>query len=161
MFMLNMFTYAKLFTLIPFLLIGLTACQNEGRSLEIQRDDGSKIPFNIDVAKSPEEQSQGLMFVEQIDDDYAMLFSYAEPQFTKFWMQNTLIPLDMLFFDPENKLVHIEYSAIPGDLSPRGPELPICSVLEINGGLAKKLNIIKGAKLITNHNDECLQSSIN
>ena len=155
-----MFIYARLL-IVLVLLTGLTACQEGTQSIIIETTDGAQIEFDVDVAKTVEQQQKGLMFVENMADDTGMIFTYANPQRLSFWMKNTLIPLDMLFFDNTNTLIHIEHEATPGDLNPRGPDEVGCSVLEINGGLAKKMGIETGSKLITELTQECLQSSDN
>ena len=100
---------------------------------------------------------RGLMFVEDMPDDEGMIFLYPCEYPLKFWMKNTLIPLDMLFFDATNTLRYIEYSAQPHDETPRGPEnILTCTVVEINGGLAKEMGIVR-IKLLSDLPQECLQ----
>lgn len=158
-----MFTYAKIFSLC--LIVMLSACLDKAEpvknSITIKTPSGVQAVFSVDIAKTPAQQQKGLMFVEEMADDTGMIFTYNQPSITKFWMKNTLIPLDMLFFDASNHLVHIEKSAKPHDETPRGPDVPICSVLEINGGLAEKLNIDQGSKLLVDFSQECLQSPNN
>ena len=76
-----------------------------------------------------------------------MLFVYETPQPVAFWMKNTLIPLDMLFFDPEGRLTRIQREAQPHDETPRPGGDNVRFVLEINGGLAETLGIDLGAEL--------------
>lgn len=143
----------------------LTACLEKvdhKETITIETPSGQWAVFSVDIADTREEMQKGLMFVEEMTDEEGMIFIYPEPQLTKFWMKNTLIPLDMLFFDKNNTLVHIEHSAQPHDESPRGPDSEdICSVVEINAGLAKETNIEIGSKLMTNLTQECLHSSHN
>ncbi len=153
-----MFTSIKKYIFI-FILVGLAACQENKEQIIIETPSGQQAVFSISIAQTQEQQKKGLMFVEEMPQDEGMIFLYPTPSITKFWMKNTLIPLDMLFFDNNNQLVHIEYSATPHDETPRGPDSPICSVVEINGGLADKMNIATGSKLISNLTQECLQSS--
>src|SRR4051794_33315969 len=53
--------------------------------------------FTIEMALTPEQMAQGLMFRRQMAEDAGMLFDYVTPQPASFWMKNTLIPLDMIF----------------------------------------------------------------
>lgn len=136
--------------------MGLAACQSK-EIVTIETPSGDQAVFSVSVADTIEEQMRGLMFVESMPDDEGMVFLYEVPQIIKFWMKNTLIPLDMLFFDETNTLIHIEHSATPHDETPRGPaDKNTCSVVELNGGMAKKLNITIGSKLITNIAQECV-----
>lgn len=127
----------------------------------IKSNDESHV-FYVDVARTQPELEKGLMFVENMPENHGMIFLYNTPQSVKFWMKNTLIPLDMLFFDDQNILVHIEHQAQPYDETLRGPDnnQNICSVIELNGGQAKQYNIQTGAELFINFEHECLQSTM-
>ncbi len=143
-------------------LIGLTACQfgdDDKQTIIIQTPSGEQVAFDVSVAKTDDEQKQGLMFVDDMPLDEGMIFLYKKPRRSLFWMKDTLIPLDMLFFDQNNELIHIEHSATPLDESPRGPNGKICSVVELNGGVAMSLELGDGTKLLSDLPQECLQSS--
>lgn len=103
--------------------------------------------FRVEVADDPGERAQGLMFRESMPRFAGMLFVYDDPQPVSFWMKNTLIPLDMLFFDASGRLVAIHENAVPGDLTaiPGGDAVQF--VLEINGGAAGALGLAPGAVL--------------
>ena len=160
MSMLNMFSCAKARYIIAgfIVMIGLVACQKNDGLARISIGDRV---MKVDYARTTQEKINGLMFVEQMPEDYGMVFTYPAPEITKYWMKNTLIPLDILFFDENAKLIHIERNATPHDLSPRGPDTPVCVVVEINGGMADKMGIKKGDVLIAKDAQECLQSSLN
>jgi uncharacterized membrane protein (UPF0127 family) len=93
------------------------------------------------------ERAQGLMFRESLPKFAGMLFVYETPQPVAFWMRNTLIPLDMLFFDATGRLTRIASSAVPLDETPIPGGDDIRYVLEINGGLAGSLGIDLGAEI--------------
>ena len=93
------------------------------------------------------ERSRGLMFRESLPKFEGMLFVYETPQPVAFWMRNTLIPLDMLFFDGGGRLVRIKENAAPHDETPVVGGEAIRYVLEINGGLAAELGIDPGAEI--------------
>lgn len=148
-----MFSYAR-YSFLIIALAGIVSCQSKANTIQI----GDHV-FHVDFAATQEQKTKGLMFVETIPDDYGMVFLYDKPAIQKFWMRNTLIPLDMLFFDRNGRLAHIEHNARPHDLTPRGPDIPVCSVVEINGGQAEKRGIDLGDVLIAKELQECLQSS--
>jgi uncharacterized membrane protein (UPF0127 family) len=100
--------------------------------------------FAIDVADDAQERAKGLMFVEDMPMLTGMLFVYERPQSVSFWMKNTLIPLDMLFANPQGEILRIHENAVPGDLTPIPGGAGIQMVLEINGGLAQRLGIAEG-----------------
>ena len=65
-----------------------------------------------------------------------------------FWMKNTLIPLDMLFMDPNGKIIAIARETVPGSLRTISPGVPVKSVLELNGGRAAELGIEPGDEVV-------------
>ncbi|MEJ6398734.1 DUF192 domain-containing protein [Yoonia sp. 208BN28-4] len=109
--------------------------------------DFGQAHFSVDVADDAQERAQGLMFVESMPILSGMLFVYEAPQVASFWMQNTLIPLDMLFAQADGTITHIHPEAIPGDRTSILGGDDIQYVLEINGGLAARLGIKPGAVL--------------
>jgi len=103
--------------------------------------------FQVELADTPQERSRGLMFRESMPRGSGMLFVYEQPQHARFWMKNTLIPLDMLFVDRAGKVIHVHHRAIPGDLSGIDGGTGVFAVLEINGGLAQIYAIETGSVL--------------
>lgn len=112
------------------------------------RGDWGTVRFRIDVADDPRERAQGLMHVEEMPRLAGMLFIYERPQRVSFWMENTLIPLDMIFADEAGRVVNVHSNAIPLDRTPiPGGSDDIVYVLEINGGMAEDLGIDAGTEL--------------
>lgn len=103
--------------------------------------------FAVEVADDAAERARGLMFRESLPRSSGMLFVYEGPQRATFWMKNTLIPLDMVFLDPEGRVLGVHAMARPGDetIIDGGPG--VRAVLEINGGLAARLGIAAGSEL--------------
>ncbi|HEX5354128.1 MAG TPA: DUF192 domain-containing protein [Rhodanobacteraceae bacterium] len=103
--------------------------------------------FSVEVAATPAEQEQGLMNRPSMPADHGMLFVFSEAQPVTFWMKNTLIPLDMLFFDTSHQLVAVKANVPPCKADPckEYPSgVPIRYVLELNAGTAAKLGLRKG-----------------
>lgn len=103
--------------------------------------------FTVEVADEGAERAQGLMFRESMPAGAGMLFVYEAPQKAAFWMKNTLIPLDMIFADATGRVVRVHSDAVPGDTTPIEGGDGIQYVLEINGGLARRMGIAEGAEL--------------
>ena len=102
--------------------------------------------FIAEVARTPEEQARGMMFRESIAPDRAMIFPYNPPQDTAFWMENTLIPLDMIFIRPDGTIARITTAEpLSQELRPSGE--PVSAVLEIAGGRSAQLGIKAGDKV--------------
>jgi len=112
--------------------------------LAIERADGTVFPFRIEIAKTPQEQQYGLMFVKKLAPDQGMIFPYVPPQTVAFWMKNTLIPLDMLFVGPDHKIARIVENAKPQDLTPIPSLQPVEAVIEIKGGQSRTDGIAVG-----------------
>jgi hypothetical protein len=111
------------------------------------RGPGGQARFTVEVADSAEERARGLMFRESLPRSAGMLFVYPAPHSASFWMQNTLIPLDMIFADETGTVTRVHAMAKPLDTTSisGGPGVKV--VLEINGGLAGRLGIAPGTVL--------------
>lgn len=114
------------------------------KRIENYRDTTKKHFFNVQVAKTPKEREIGLMNVKKLSLDSGMLFEYPDNSYPSIWMKNTVIPLDALFIDSQAKVVHIEHNMEPNSLASRKTKKVCKYVLEINGGLAKKMDINEG-----------------
>jgi uncharacterized membrane protein (UPF0127 family) len=111
------------------------------------RDPDSTLRFEVEVMDSDEGRARGLMFRESLPRFGGMLFVYPQPGPVAFWMRNTLIPLDMLFFDETGRLETIHENAVPLDETPIPGGNDILYVLEVNGGTVASLGIDLGAEL--------------
>lgn len=103
--------------------------------------------FSVEVATTPAEQAHGLMDRTSMPADHGMLFVFAQPQPLTFWMKDTLIPLDMLFFDDHLRLVTIRADVPPCKADPcptYASTAPARYVLELNAGTAAKLGARTG-----------------
>ena len=104
--------------------------------------------FMVEIADTPSARMKGLMFREKLDKKKGMLFLFDRVSVQGFWMQNTLIPLDMIFIKEDGKIAKIHPNARPKDLTMIGSGQPVKAVLEINGGQAEKLGIKAGDRVI-------------
>jgi hypothetical protein len=111
------------------------------------RSGASEARFRVEIADDEGERAQGLMFRESLPAFGGMLFVYEAPREASFWMKNTLIPLDILFFDAEGRLLRVHENAVPGDLTPIPSGGEAQFVLEINGGAARRLGLLEDAEL--------------
>ncbi|MFN7178725.1 DUF192 domain-containing protein [Hyphomonas sp.] len=100
--------------------------------------------FTVEIASTPEEIQQGLMFRESLAPDAGMLFDFGQSRPASMWMKNTLIPLDMLFMDETGRVVAIARNAVPRSTRSLGPGVPVRAVLELPGGRARELGIVPG-----------------
>lgn len=118
----------------------------ETSDLVIETASGA-VPFAVELADTPEERAQGLMFRESLPPDGGMLFVYPRDQMIGMWMKNTLIPLDMLFIGGDGHILGIAERTVPLSLRTISSESPARAVLEINGGTAERQGIRAGDRI--------------
>jgi len=110
--------------------------------------DGFEI--TLELAMTPEELAQGLMFRPQLPDNRGMLLVFNEERYPSIWMMNTLVALDLVYLDSTGTVVDIITGAqpCPGEPCPRfTPKHPTKAVLEIPAGTATRHEIAEGATL--------------
>jgi uncharacterized protein len=103
--------------------------------------------FTVEMARTGQQQSQGLMFRTALADDRGMLFPFPDERMASFWMRNTLIPLDIVFIAGDGRIVNIVANATPYSLDHRESLAPVGAVLELRGGLTAQLGIKAGDKV--------------
>lgn len=114
------------------------------RQVTIISRDGKSHVFHVELALTPQQQAHGLMGRTEMAEDAGMLFLFPTEDERSFWMKNTLIPLDMIFIKEDGTILSVHDSARPNDLTSVKSNGPALAVLEINGGVAKKLGIRDG-----------------
>ena len=111
--------------------------------------------FSTEFAVDDASRELGLMNRTQLAADHSMLFIFPDDQPRTFWMKNTLIPLDILYFDKDRKLVSMQVNAQPCKADPcglypstRGDKyVDARYVLELPAGTAGKLGLKLGESL--------------
>ena len=106
---------------------------------------GGQHAVEVEVAATPDSRQRGLMWRRELADGKGMLFIFPEDEVQSFWMRNTLIALDMLFIDSQNRIVGIVEQAQPLTLIARTVNRPSKYVLEVPGGWVGKKGIRSGA----------------
>ena len=142
------------------LVAGLAACQPstsstleqsaaglEQLSLTITATDGRSHRFTVEVARTPEQQTQGLMDRQGLAPDRGMIFPFEVEREASFWMKNTLIPLDIIFIRSDGTIANIEANTVPLSLEPVPSVGPVVAVLELAGGRSAELGITAGSKV--------------
>lgn len=134
--------------LIATVTMGAKSPPREDYSALIEIGDAT---FETEVADTVEKMQRGMMYRPQMADNQAMIFVFPSPRKATFWMKNTLIPLDMLFFDGKGILREVKHNVPPCD-SDDCPTYPTQSeqikyVVELKGGTAEKRQLVIGDKL--------------
>lgn len=104
--------------------------------------------FDVYVARTSEQRQRGLMFVRGMADTTGMLFVYRRSQRQSIWMKNTYIPLDIVFFAADGRIVNIHENAQPLTLKSRRSAEAVNYVLELNGGTSERLHIDTDSRVI-------------
>jgi len=131
--------------LTALMVAASTACSAGGPSVEI---GGER--FSVEIADTQQKQTLGLMYRDEIAQDHGMLFVFSNEAPRSFWMKNTRIPLDILYFDKDLKIVGAALDTQPCRISrcPAYPSTaPAMYVLELNAGTASALGIGLGDRM--------------
>ncbi len=88
------------------------------------------------------------MFRRYMPKNRGMLFDFSSPEPATMWMENTYIPLDMLFIRPDGTVVRIETNTEPLSRRVIAAGEPVLGVLELNGGVCDELGIKPGDKVV-------------
>ena len=115
--------------------------------LTITDDGGHAHAFQVEMATTPQEQETGLMFRTAVPPDGGMLFVFPTVQPEPFWMKNTLVPLDMVFINPDGTIRAIAENTVPYSLAPVDSGGPVLAVLELQGGITAKEDISVGDRV--------------
>ena len=110
-----------------------------------------KTCIDVEIADSKEERVRGLMFREKLEKDKGMLFVFEQEDIHPFWMENTRIPLDMIWISKDKEIVFISKNVQPcaddGICPTITPDEDALYVLEINAGAADKIGIKVGDRI--------------
>jgi uncharacterized protein len=107
-----------------------------------------QLEFLVEMAVSPAQRGQGLMFRESLEEDRGMLFDFGKLQPARMWMRNTYVPLDMLFIDARGRITQIAADTQPLSDAVIASREPVRAVLELRAGVSAKLGIKPGDRVI-------------
>jgi hypothetical protein len=108
---------------------------------------GGPVEVRLELARTPAEQRQGLMYRTALADGAGMLFLFDADTDHRFWMKNTFIPLDMIFIDRDLRIVGIHPNAVPQSTAAVGVGRPSRYVLEVPGGWAARRGVAAGDRV--------------
>jgi hypothetical protein len=135
--------------LIIFSLFAGVACMNcaSGRlftiELSIERAGLQPVIVKTELARTPEERSQGLMHRTQLADGEGMLFIFERDQILSFWMKNTLIPLSIAFITADGRIIEIK-DMQPLDENPVSSSRSVRYALEVPQGWFGRVGVKPG-----------------
>ena len=110
--------------------------------------------FDVEIAQTSAQKAKGLMFRESLKGNQGMLFVFKTEKKHSFWMKNVSFPLDIIWINANKKVVFVSYDSEPCYNNSKciaiQPTASAKYVLEINGGLAKKIGVKEGSQLVFN-----------
>ena len=118
-----------------------------GKILLLGTAAGSLV-INVEFAKTEAERRHGLMYRDTLAPRTGMLFIFGAEAIRSFWMKNTLIALDMVFFDGKGNFVSAQHNVPPLTLVARRSAAPAQFVLELNAGEVAALGINAQTSLV-------------
>lgn len=116
--------------------------------LSITTSDGKRHDYKVEVAATANQQATGMMFRTSVPSATGMIFPMNPPRPAGFWMENTLVPLDLLFIGPNSRIQNIAAGAVPHSRATLSSLGPVMAVLELAGGEAARIGAKPGDKVI-------------
>ncbi|MEZ5464019.1 MAG: DUF192 domain-containing protein [Lysobacteraceae bacterium] len=130
---------------------GLLACSLSACGANLPWVELNGHRYSVEIADDDAERARGLMYRDKLADDHGMLFLFEHEGPQSFWMMNTHIPLDILYFDTEWRLVSVSRNTPPCSSGVNCPSYPSKGpakyVLELKAGQAKAAGLKKGDRL--------------
>jgi uncharacterized membrane protein (UPF0127 family) len=114
--------------------------------LTVKRGGSTVLTLTVEIADTPAAREKGLMGVTKLNDQQGMAFVFPGMQSAPFWMKDTLIPLDIAFWDDAGAVVDMQ-AMTPCTADPctiYNPAQPYRSAVEVRGGLLTKIGLRPG-----------------
>ena len=146
-------------------LLAVSACQPDA-PVETARQPAVAVPFEIDgsltffrdgepittieieLADNDSTRTRGLMDRTEIPPATGMLFTFPTEELQGFWMQNTYVPLDIIYFDADSALVNVQANAVPHQINPTYNSTgPAQFVVEVPAGFARRYGLTQGVTI--------------
>jgi uncharacterized membrane protein (UPF0127 family) len=116
------------------------------QTVEIATKSGVHV-FAVELANTDEKRTRGLMDRKELPEGRGMLFDFQRDQEVSMWMQNTFIPLDMIFIRADGRVHRIAENTEPHSTRIISSGGQVRAVLEVIGGTARKFGIAPGDRV--------------
>ncbi|QXQ05761.1 DUF192 domain-containing protein [Sphingosinicellaceae bacterium] len=145
---LKLLAAALLLALLPVAQVAalpIVAPQAELPRTKLRLDTSSgRHNYSVEIAASPEQQERGLMFRTAMAANQGMIFPFAPPRPASFWMENTILPLDIVFIGADSRVLNVAADAKPYSRDLIQSSGAAAAVLELNAGEAAKIGLKPG-----------------
>jgi len=118
----------------------------ETLALTVETASGKHV-YQVEVARDSRTQARGLMFRNSMPENHGMLFDFGTDRPLGFWMRNTYISLDIIFFRADGIVHRIAADAVPLSEKNIPSGIPLRYVLELNAGQARKIGLKPGDRI--------------
>ncbi len=141
--------------LLPMLLLLATlgGCEGEAGGDKYEWVTINDQKFKLELAITEDQIQTGLMNRASLGENEGMLFIFGEARPRRFWMKNCLIPIDVIYLDPQGRVVSMLEMKPPAKGTPDDEQIyypsqyPAQFAIELNGGMARKLKVEMGQKI--------------
>jgi hypothetical protein len=125
-----------------------TACPNAGlRTARVVFETAKgRFPYTVEVAATSEQQACGMMFRERIAPGTGMSFPMQPPREAGFWMENTLLPLDLIFVSPTGRVLNVRQGK-PHSRDVLSSDGVTADVIELAAGEARRIGLQPGDRV--------------
>ena len=106
--------------------------------------------LQVEVMVKDEDRAMGVMYRPSLPEDHGLVFVFETSDFHGFWMKNCKFPIDMVWLDGEQRVVHLAESVPPCKTEPCPLYTPMRKaqfVVEINAGQARREKAAIGSRL--------------
>ena len=104
--------------------------------------------YRAELAATPEQQAAGLMFRTTMARGDAMIFPFVPARPASFWMENTVLPLDLVFVGADHRVLNIAADAVPYSRALIPSAGPAAAVIELNAGEAARIGLKPGDRAL-------------
>ena len=140
---------AALFFIVAHPVFAQQPMKFDKEPLIILTASGKPLNFTVEIADTNELRQRGLMYRKEMAEDAGMIFDFGPPRRVQMWMENTILPLDMLFVDSTGTIRGIKENAVPYSKDIIDSVIEVKYVIELNAGATAKLGIKPGDKVMS------------
>jgi uncharacterized membrane protein (UPF0127 family) len=136
--------FVALFFMLAMPVFAQSTVKFDKEPLIVQTAAGNRITFTVEIADTNEQRQRGLMYRKEMAADAGMIFDFGASKRVQMWMENTVLPLDMLFVDRAGTVRGIKQNAVPFSQDIIDSVGEVKYVVELNAGVTAKLGIKAG-----------------
>ena len=112
----------------------------------LQGSEGT-LALTVEIAADDAARARGLMHRDHMPLNHGMLFLFDAPGRYPFWMDNTLIPLDIVPLDADGTVLEV-LDGVPHDRTPLTPAQPVQRILEVNKGIVDTMGALPNGRFV-------------